>query len=186
MSEAQPETLRGIRNRALLLLGFAGALRRSELAVLTVDDLERTSDGFVLTLKRSKTDQVGEGRIIGIPYGTHPSRCPVRAIDAWLAEAAITEGPLFRAIDRHGNVGEAAISDRAVALVIKEAALAVGEDPDRFSGHSLRAGLATSSAEAGVPEHIIQDQTGHTSSTMLRRYIRRGSLFRENAAKAVL
>ena len=109
----------------------------------------------------------------------------MRALEAWLTASGITAGPLFRAVDRHGHVGPARLSDRAVALVVKRAARAAGLDPARFSGHSLRAGLATSAAAAGVEERVIAQQTGHRSLVVLRRYIRSGELFRQNAAAAV-
>jgi site-specific recombinase XerD len=177
-----PDTLIGVRDRALLLLGFAGAFRRSELVGLTVEDLAFTADGLVVTLQRSKTDQEGEGRKVGIPYGSHRETCPVRSMQAWLEVAALTEGPVFRAINRHGQVQPGALSDKAVALIVKRAAAAAGLDASQYGGHSLRAGLATSAAAAGVSERAIMAQTGHKSLPMVRRYIREGSLFRENAA----
>jgi integrase len=109
----------------------------------------------------------------------------VRALRAWLERAVITSGPLFRPVDRHGRLGSGRLSDKAVALVVERAATAAGLDPARYAGHSLRAGLATSAAAANVPERVIALQTGHKSMTVLRRYIREGSLFRENAAAAV-
>ena len=120
-----------------------------------------------------------------MPYGSRPHTCPVRAVQAWLAAGDLTEGPLFRPINRHGQVGTERLSDRAVALIVKRAAEAAGLDPARYAGHSLRAGLATAAAQAGVSERAIMAQTGHRSVTMVRRYIRDGSLFRENAAAAV-
>lgn len=180
-----PDTLLGIRDRALLLLGFAGAFRRSELVSLDVDDLNMTRDGLIVTLRRSKTDQEGQGQKIGIPYGSNPTTCPVRALQAWLEASGITEGPLFRSIDRHGNLQPGRLSDKAVALVVKRRAEAVGLDPSKYSGHSLRAGLATSAAAAGASERAIMNQTRHRSVMMVRRYIRDGSLFRENAAAMV-
>ncbi|MBY6274119.1 MAG: integrase, partial [Bacillaceae bacterium] len=135
-----PDSLLGIRDRALLLLGFAGAFRRSELVNLDVTDVNMTRDGVIVTLRRSKTDQEGQGQKIGIPYGSNPATCPVRALQAWLEASGITEGPLFRSIDRHGNLQPSRLSDKAVALVVKRRAQAVGLDPSKYSGHSLRAG----------------------------------------------
>lgn len=185
MVGALPDTLGGLRDRALLLLGFAGAFRRSELVGLNVEDLSVTGAGLVVTLRRSKTDQEGTGRPVGIPYGSSADTCPVRAVQAWCAAAGITSGPLFRAVNRHGQVAAGRLSDKAVALVVKRAAAAAGLDPQHYAGHSLRAGLATSAAAAGVSERAIMRQTGHTSERMVRRYIRDGSLFRDNAAAAV-
>lgn len=180
-----PDSLLGIRDRALLLLGFAGAFRRSELVSLDVSDIHMTRDGVIVTLRRSKTDQEGQGQKIGIPYGSNPATCPVRALQAWLEASGITEGPLFRAIDRHGNLQPGRLSDKAVALVVKRWAAAAGLDPTKYAGHSLRAGLATAAAAAGVSERAIMNQTRHRSVMMVRRYIRDGSLFRENAAAMV-
>jgi site-specific recombinase XerD len=175
----------GCRDHALLLLGFAGAMRRSELVALDVEDVTEGPDGLTVRLRRSKTDQEGAGRTVGIPYGSNPSTCPVRAWRAWLELSGITEGPAFRSVDRHGRIGATRLTAQAVALVVKSHAARAGLDPDEVAGHSLRAGLATSAAEAGVPERVIAATTGHKGTAMLRRYIREGSLFRENAASAV-
>jgi integrase len=175
----------GCRDRALLLVGFAGALRRSELAGLDVADIIEGADGLTVHLRRSKTDQEGAGRTIGIPYGSNPITCPVRAWRAWLEVSGITEGPAFRPVDRHGHIRSTRLSAPAVALVLKRHAARAGLDPGEVAGHSLRAGLATSAASAGVPERVIAATTGHRGTAMLRRYIREGSLFRENAASAV-
>jgi len=182
--EALPATTQGDRDRALLALGFAGAFRRGELVALDVADLAWTRDGLEVTVRRSKTDQEGAGRKVGIPYGGHPSTCPVRAVRAWLDAAALVEGPLYRSVDRHGNVGDR-LSDRAVALVVQRHAAAHGLEAGRFGGHSLRAGLATSAAKAGKSERAIMAQTGHRSVTMVRRYIRDASLFSDNAAAGI-
>lgn len=180
------ESLQGLRDRAILLLGFAGAFRRSELARLTVADLEFVSEGVIVTLRRSKTDQEGAGAVKGIPYGANPATCPVRALRAWLDASGITAGPLFRSVWKGGRrLRPRALPDRAIAEVVKRAAAAAGYDPARFSGHSLRAGLATAAAAAGVEERAIMEQTGHTTTRTVRRYIRRGALFRNNAAARV-
>jgi site-specific recombinase XerD len=179
-----PAGLLGIRDRALLLLGFAGAFRRSELVGLTVADLAFGTDGLTVTLRRSKTDQAGAGRKVGIPYGGTPATCPVRAVQAWLEASSLTDGPLLRSVDRHGRMG-ASLSDRAVALTVKRYAAAAGLNAEQFAGHSLRAGLATSAAAAGVSERAIMQQTGHRSTAMVRRYIREASLFSNNAAAKV-
>ena len=175
----------GCRDRALLLLGFAGALRRSELVSLDVADITEGAEGLTVRLRRSKTDQEGAGRTVGIPYGSNPTTCPVRAWRAWLELSGSTEGAAFRPVDRHGHIGAARLSAQAVALVLKHHATRAGLDPGEVAGHSLRAGLATSAAAVGVPERVIAEQTGHRGTAMLRRYIRKGSLFRENAASAV-
>lgn len=185
MVEALPEGAIGARDRALLLLGFAGAFRRSELVGLDVADVRETGDGLVVTLRASKTDQAGEGVKKGIPYGSTPHTCPVRAVRAWKELAGLTEGALFRPINRHGQVRPRRLSGHAVATIVKRAAQGAGLVAEHFSGHSLRAGLATAAAQAGVSERVIMQQTGHKSLPVLRRYIRDGSLFRENAAAKV-
>lgn len=185
MVRALPSSLLGDRDRALLLVGFAGAFRRSELVGLDVADVNLTRDGAIVTLRRSKTDQEGQGRKVGIPYGSRPDTCPVRALERWLEVSGLSEGPLFRPITRHGHMQPERLSDKAVALVVKRYAEAAGLDPAKYAGHSLRAGLATSAAAAGASERAIMAQTGHRSVNMVRRYIRDGSLFRENAAATV-
>jgi site-specific recombinase XerD len=175
----------GHRDRALLLLGFAGALRRSELVALDVEDVTESADGLTLRLRRSKTDQEGHGRAVGIPYGSNPSTCPVRAWRRWLDVSGISSGPAFRPVDRSGRVSGDRLGDRSVAEIVKRYAAAAGLDPEQVAGHSLRAGLATSAAAAGVSERVIAATTGHKGTAMLRRYIREGSLFRENAAAQV-
>jgi site-specific recombinase XerD len=171
----------GLRDRALVLLGFAGAFRRSELVGLSVDDCGFSNDGLTVSLRHSKTDQEGAGRKVGIPYGSNPQTCPVRSVHAWLEAAAIAEGPVFRSIDRHGHLKPAALRGLDVARIIKKLADRAGLDARKFAGHSLRAGHATTAAIGGASERSIMNQTGHRSVQMVRRYIRDGSLFRENS-----
>jgi len=177
--------LRLWRDRAILLVGFATACRRSELVGLEVADVVLSRAGATITLRRSKTDQEGAGRKIGVPWGSSPELCPLKALQAWQDAAGITTGPLFRAVDRHGNVGDRALSSDAVALIVKARVAQIGLDPARYAGHSLRAGLATSAAAADVSERTIAQQTGHKSMDILRRYIRDADLFRHNAAGAL-
>jgi integrase len=133
-------------------------------------------------LRRSKTDQEGTGRKVGIPYGSNPETCPVRVLQAWLEQAGITSRPLFRSINRHGQVQSDRLAGIDVARIIKKLADRAGLDAAKYAGHSLRAGHATSAAIAGASERSIMRQTGHRSVQMVRRYIRDGSLFRENSA----
>ena len=172
----------GLRDRALILLGFAGAFRRSELVSLDVEDCVFGKDGLTVTLPRSKTDQDGQGRKIGIPYGSNPETCPVRVLQAWLEQAGVTGGPLFRSLSRHGYLRPDRLSGIDVARVVKKLAVRAGLDPAKYGGHSLRAGHATAAAIAGASERSIMNQTGHRSVQMVRRYIREGNLFRENSA----
>ena len=177
-----PQDLQGLRDRALLLAGFAGGFRRSELTALCVEDLEATPDGLIVRLGRSKTDQEGQGRSVALPYGSDPQTCPVRALRAWLEQAGITAGPLFRAIDKHGLVNGHALHADSVAYLVKRAAGRAGLETTEYAGHSLRAGLATQAAMNGASELAIMKQTGHRSLATVRKYIREGALFRDNAA----
>jgi len=182
---AVPENLLGRRDRALLLLGFSGAFRRSELVALNVEDAKETSDGLVLTLRRSKTDPDAGGRPVAIPRGREAATCPLQALAAWRAAAGMTAGPLFLRVNRHGQLLPHRLSGAAVAIVIKRYAAAAGFAPEEFAGHSLRAGLATAAAIAGKSERAIMNQTGHKSTATLRRYIRDANLFRDNAAEGI-
>jgi integrase len=177
-----PDSLLGKRDRALLLLGFAGAFRRSEIAALDVADVRFVPEGMVITLRRSKTDQEGAGETKGIPLGTWAETCPVRTLKAYLKAAGITEGPLFRPLNRHGTVKPKRLNGSDIAVIIKRSAEAAGFEPKEYSGHSLRAGFATAAAAAGASDRAIKKQTGHKSDRVLQRYIREGALFRENAA----
>ena len=172
----------GVRDRAIVLLGFAGAFRRSELAALDVADLDFGRDGLTIVLRRSKTDQDREGRKVGIPYGSNPETCPVRAMQAYLELSGVKCGAVFRSINRHGKIQESALGGGDVARLVKKLVQRFGLDPAKFAGHSLRAGHATSAAIAGASERSIMAQTGHRSVSMVRRYIRDGNLFRENSA----
>jgi integrase len=147
-----------------------------------VPDLDFNRDGLTITLRRSKTDQEGQGRKIGVPYGSNPETCPVRTLQAWLQQAGVIEGPVFRSINRHAQVQQGRLSPVDVARVVKKLAQRAGLDPAKYAGHSLRAGHATSAAASGASERSIMNQTGHRSVQMVRRYIREGSLFRENSA----
>ena len=172
----------GARDRALILLGFAGAFRRSEMVGLDAADCAFSKDGLTIALRRSKTDQEGAGRRVGIPYGSNPETCPVRVIQAWMEQAGVADGPLFRSLNRHGQVQAGRLSGIDVARVVKKLADRAGLDAAKCAGHSLRAGHATSAAVAGASERSIMNQTGHRSVQMVRRYIRDGNLFRENSA----
>lgn len=174
-----------IRDKALLLLGFAGAFRRSELVSLDVADIEPVRQGIVITLHRSKVDQERRGRKIGVPYG-RTRWCPVKHLADWIDAGRTETGPVFRGINRHGQIADKRLSGEAVSIIIKERVAAAGFDPEYYSGHSLRAGLATSAATVGTPTWKIRQQTGHASDAMLNRYIRDGDMFNDNAAGMVL
>ena len=182
---AMGDRLKDLRDRALLLIGFAGGLWRSELATINCIDIQRVREGIVLTIRRSKTDQNGVGRRIGIPLG-RTIHCPVRALETWLSAARIEEGPVFRPVDRHGRVSVGRLSGEAVSLILRDRICAAGFDPTGYSGHSLRAGFATSATRASVSTFKIRQQTGHASDAMLSRYVRDGELFLGNAAGTLL
>jgi site-specific recombinase XerD len=165
MIETLPATRKGTRDRALLLLGFAGAFRRSELVSLDVSDVQFVAEGLVITLRRSKTDQEGEGMIKGVSFGSAPATCPVRSLRAWLDRSKIGEGPLFRSLTPQGRVKPHRLCDYEVAKIVKASVRRAGLDQRDFSGHSLRVGFATATARAGVPERIIAEQTGHKDMT---------------------
>jgi site-specific recombinase XerD len=178
-------TLAGRRDRALLVLGFAGGLRRSELVSLDAEDVAEIEDGLRVTLRRSKTDQEGEGRELGLPRGQHIDTCPVRTLRAWRSAGGIDSGPLFRPVTRHDQLQAGRLTPQSVALVVKRACRRADLDPAAFAGHSLRSGPATAAAAGGAPERAIMRQGGWRSEAMVRRYIRTATLFEENAAAYV-
>jgi integrase len=179
------DNARAARDRVLLLIGFAGGFRRSEVVGLNVEDIESVRQGLIISLRHSKTDQEGHGRHIGIPVG-RTRWCPVAALSRWLDVAGISSGPIFRPVDRHGEIGAARLSGEAVCIIIRERVASAGIDPRGYSGHSLRAGFATSATLAGVSTIKIRQQTGHASDAMLARYVRDGELFVGNAAGLLL
>jgi site-specific recombinase XerD len=175
------DSLRGKRDRAILLLGFAGAFRRSELISLDWEHVGERPDGLAIRLPWSKTDPEGEGELKGIPYGRHPVSCPVLALRAWQEASGLTAGPVFRGVARDDRLLDERFSDRGVARVVQRAARLARRRPEQYAGHSLRAGLATAAAEGKAPSWVIRKQTGHHSDAMLERYIRSGRLFVDNA-----
>lgn len=178
-------SIAGVRDRAILLIGFAGAFRRSELVSLDVEDVVIEKEGMVINLRRSKTDQEAQGMKKAIPFGINGATCPVLVFKEWLTVSGVANGAIFRGIDRHGTMTGKRLSGKAVALIVKRTAESVGIGPAQFSGHSLRAGLATQASINGASEFSIMSQTGHKSASMVRRYIRDGQLFRDNPAGKV-
>lgn len=174
-----------IRDRALLLVGFAGGFRRSELVAMDREDIEIVRQGMIVTIRRSKTDQTGQGRKIGIPLA-RGRYCPVRAYEDWIEVAGVECGPVFRSLTRHGRVNPGRLSTRSVSDIVKARVKDIGYDPANYSGHSLRAGLATSAAMAGLSTLAIRQQTGHRSDATLAKYVRTGELFVNNVAASLL
>ena len=176
--------LAGLRDRALLLLGFAGAFRRSELVALDIEDIEETTDGLRVIIRRGKTDQEGKGAIIAIVRGV--VACPVAAYKAWIVAANISTGPVFRPIAKGERLQETRLTDRSVAKIIKAHAARIGLDPAGFSGHSLRSGFLTSAASRGASIFKMMDVSRHRSMDTLRGYVRDAELFRDHAGAGLL
>jgi integrase len=174
----------GIRNRALLVIGWAGAFRRSEIVNLDLEDITFTRDGLIVHLNRSKTDQKGEGQEVALPYGSNRLTCPVRALKDWLEVCKLNSGALFRGVDRHGNIQDR-LTPQSVRLIVKSCCKKVGLNPEHFGAHSLRSGFCSTAARAGKTEHQIMRQTRHKRSDSLQRYIRHGTLFEDNAAGGI-
>ena len=169
IDEYEKKALKKIRNKSLILIGFAGGFRRSELVNLEHDDLEFVSEGLKIFIKRSKTDQSGEGSTKAIPYFNNSEYCPVTKLKDWIKYKNIKDGKVFD------------MSDKSVSLIIKKYASLAGLDPNKYGGHSLRSGFATSAAESGAEERNIMAMTGHKTTQMVRRYIQEANLFKNNA-----
>ena len=173
------DDLLAVRDRALLLLGFAGGFRRSELAALQLADLQFREEGLVVLVRRGKTDPEGAGRKVGIPFGAHEETCPVRALRAWLDAGVIRTGAVFRRV--YGRHAGQELEPQAVWCVTRRLCAKAGLDPKRFGAHSLRAGMVTQAIRGGASDHAIMAQTGHRSSDMVRRYRRETDIFQDNA-----
>jgi integrase len=167
----QQKPVKAARDRALLLIGFAGAFRRSELVAIEVEHVSEVTNGIEIFLPVSKTDQERQGRTVFIPHA-NGDRCPVRALVQWLNVAEIREGLVFRAVTRHDRIAKHGLSAQSVALVVKAAVARVGGDPEKSSGHSLRAGYCTTAAMQGLANWQIRETTGHKSDVMVSRYVR--------------
>lgn len=178
---------RGLQERAVLLLGFAGGFRRSELVALNLGDITELPDGLRVTIRRSKTDQEGRGRVLGIPRGVDPRLCPVRAVEEWrragLESSSGEQEPLFHSISRYDDVQPSRLSDRGVARTVQRAARRAGLDSHDYAGHSLRSGLVTSAKRGGATDQSVMRQTGHRKREMIDRYTREVDLFIDNAAR---
>ena len=174
------DEIKRLRDRSIILIGFSGGFRRNEIVSLNYDDLEFVSEGLKITLRRSKTDQYGEGSLKGLPYFDNQEYCPVKSIKKWLELSKINTGPLFRRFNRGSKLSEKRLTDQTVALLIKQYLKLAGINSQNFSGHSLRSGFATSAAESGAEERSIMAMTGHKSTEMVRRYIKEANIFKNN------
>ena len=170
-----------MRDRSIILIGFSGGFRRNEIVSLDYEDLDFLQEGLKITLKKSKTDQFGEGSVKGLPYFENPQYCPVISIKKWVEISAIRSGSLFRRFSKGSKLTENRLTDQSVALLLKKYLKLAGIESKNYSGHSLRSGFATSAAESGVEERNIMAMTGHKSTEMVRRYIKDANLFKNNA-----
>ena len=173
------------RDRSIILIGFSGGFRRNEIVSLDYDDLDFVEEGLKINIRRSKTDQFGEGFIKALPYFDSPKYCPVVSLKKWIDVSKITKGPLFRRFNKGSKISENRLTDQTVALLIKEYLGLAGIDSKNYSGHSLRSGFATAAAESGVEERSIMAMTGHKSTEMVRRYIKEANLFQNNALNKI-
>ena len=179
------EDIKKLRDKSIILIGFSGGFRRNEIVSLDVEDLDFVYEGLKLTVKRSKTDQFGEGLIKGLPYFENKLYCPVTNVKRWLNVSKITKGPLFRRFAKGSKLTENRLTDQTVALLIKQYLTIAGINSINYSGHSLRSGFATSAAEAGAEERSIMNMTGHKSAEMVRRYIKESNIFKNNALNKI-
>jgi site-specific recombinase XerD len=185
IDKEQIEDINKLRDKSILLIGFAGGFRRNEIVSLDKEDLEFVFEGLKITVKRSKTDQFGEGLTKGIPYFENIAYCPVTILQKWINISKITKGPLFRKISKGSRLLENRLTDQTVALIIKKYLNKSGIDSSNYSGHSLRSGFATSAAESGAEERSIMAMTGHKTTQMVRRYIQEANLFKNNALNKI-
>jgi len=185
IDEQKKEEISKIRDKSIILIGFSGGFRRNEIVSLDYEDLDFLSEGLKIHIRKSKTDQFGEGSFKGLPYSNNPLYCPVLSIQKWIEISEINSGPLFRSLTKGSNLSKKRLSDQTVALIIKKYLELTGIDSTNYSGHSLRSGFATSAAESGVEERIIMAMTGHKSPEMVRRYIKDANLFKNNALNKI-
>ena len=185
IDKSNHEEIIKLRDRSIILTGFSGGFRRNEIVSLDFIDLDFVSEGLKINLKRSKTDQFGEGSIKGLPYFDNSKYCPVLSLKKWIEISNIKSGPLFRRFSKGSKLTDNRLSDQTVALLIKKYLKLIGIDSKDYSGHSLRSGFATSAAESGVEERSIMAMTGHKSTEMVRRYIKEVNLFKNNALNKI-
>jgi len=179
------EEIKKTRDRSIILIGFSGGFRRNEIVSLDFDDLDFVNEGLKINLKKSKTDQFGEGTLKGIPYLDNTKYCPVLSLKKWIKTSNINSGPLFRRLCKGSRLTNNRLTDQTVALLIKKYLKFAGIDNKNYSGHSLRSGFATSAAESGAEERNIMAMTGHKSTEMVRRYIKDANLFKNNALNKI-
>jgi len=185
IDEYNNEDIKKFRDRSIILIGFSGGFRRTEIVSLDYDDLDFVTEGLKINLKRSKTDQFGEGSVKGLPYFDNALYCPVLSLKNWIEISNINSGPLFRRFSKGSKLSNNRLTDQTVALLIKKYLKLANIDSKNYSGHSLRSGFATTAAESGAEERSIMAMTGHKSTEMVRRYIKEANLFKNNALDKV-
>ena len=181
IDDSKNEKIKILRDRSIILIGFSGGFRRNEIVSLDYEDLDFVEEGLKINLRRSKTDQFGEGTVKGLPYFDNSKYCPVVSTRKWIEISKINSGALFRRFTKGSKLSENRLTDQSVALLIKDYLKLAGIDSRNYSGHSLRSGFATSTAASGAEERSIMSMTGHKSSEMVRRYIKEANLFKNNA-----
>ncbi len=185
INDQKKEETKKLRDKAIILIGFGGGFRRTELISIDYEDLEFVPEGLKIIIKRSKTDQFGEGTMKGLPYFTNETYCPVTNLKKWLEISKIKTGPIFRRFSKGLTLTDKRLTDQSVVLLMKEYLNLAGIENKNFAGHSLRSGFATVAAESGADERSIMAMTGHKTSQMVRRYIREANIFKNNALNKV-
>ena len=185
IDEQKNADIKKLRDRSIILIGFSGGFRRNEIVSLDYDDLDFVEEGLKIQIRRSKTDQFGEGSLKALPYFDSSQYCPVTSLKNWIEISKITSGPVFRRFVKGSKLSKNRLTDQTVALLIKEYLNLAGIDSKNYSGHSLRSGFATSAAESGAEERSIMAMTGHKSTEMVRRYIKEANLFKNNALNKI-
>jgi len=185
IDEGKYKEIKKLRDRSIILIGFSGGFRRNEIVSLDYDDLDFVEEGLKIQIRRSKTDQFGEGLVKALPYFDNHQYCPVVSLKNWIDKSKINSGPLFKRFVKGSKLSENRLTDQTVALLIKEYLQLAGINSKNYSGHSLRSGFATSAAESGAEERSIMTMTGHKSTEMVRRYIKEANLFKNNALNKI-
>jgi len=185
INEQKTNETKKLRDKSIILIGFGGGFRRTELISIDYEDLEFVPEGLKIILKKSKTDQFGEGMIKGLPYFDDENYCPVSNLKKWLEISNINSGPIFRRFSKGSNLTDNRLTDQSVVLLIKEHLRLAGIENKNFAGHSLRSGFATVAADSGADERSIMAMTGHKTTQMVRRYIREANLFKNNALNKI-
>ena len=185
IDEQKVEKIKKLRNKTIILLGFGGGFRRTELVSIDYEDVEFVQEGIKIAVRRSKTDQFGEGMMKALPYFSNEKYCPVTNLKNWLTLSKIKTGPIFRRFAKGSVLTSYRLTDQSVVLIIKDCLKLAGIENQNFSGHSLRSGFATVAADSGADERSIMAMTGHKTTQMVRRYIKEANLFKNNALNKI-